>query len=74
MTKNQYKTIAKELCYGNEVIDALERSASNAERNQIMTTARQRKMEHELKRSESKRFRPSKIGVTIYQSITALIA
>ena len=74
MTKNQYRTIAKELCYGNEILDALERAASNAERNQIMTTARQRVMEREVKRSEPKRFRPSKIGVTIYQSITALIA
>lgn len=73
MTKNQYKTIAKELCYGNEVLDALERAASNAERDQIMTTARQRVMEREVRRKNTK-FKPSKVGVVIFQSISALIA
>ncbi len=74
MTKNQYKTVAKELCYGNDVLDALERAASNAERDHIMVTARQRKMEHELRRTEQKHFRPSQIGVVVFQSISALIA
>lgn len=74
MTKNQYKTIAKELCYGNDVLDALERAASNAERDQIMTTARQRVMEREVKRSGKKKFKPSKIGVVVFQSVSALIA
>lgn len=74
MTKNQYKTIAKELCYGNDVLDALERAASNAERDQIMTTARQRVMEREVRRNEKKKFKPSKVGVVIFQSISALIA